>query len=95
MTSLTKYLNQTPSWNTSTPGTTPAGTNELGYLSPDEYETAWQTYTEPDNLTPARTGGRQPPAGTSTLTFAKSDPRQTGQPQPGVDLDYVDVILAR
>ena len=31
---------------------------ELGYLSPDEYETAWHTQTEPDNLTPAPTGSR-------------------------------------
>lgn len=35
------------------------------------------------------------PAGTSTLTFAKSDPNQPGQPRPGVvDLDYVDVIAS-
>jgi putative transposase len=26
---------------------------ELGYRSPDEYETTWHTDTEPDNLTPA------------------------------------------
>src|SRR4030095_3981852 len=31
---------------------------ELGYQSPDEYETAWHTQTEPDNVTPAPTGGR-------------------------------------
>ena len=31
---------------------------ELGYRSPDEYETAWHAQTEPDNLTPAPTGGR-------------------------------------
>jgi putative transposase len=31
---------------------------ELGYQSPDEYETAWHAQTEPDNLTPAATGGR-------------------------------------
>jgi putative transposase len=31
---------------------------ELGYLSPDEYETAWHTQTEPDNLTSAPTGDR-------------------------------------
>jgi putative transposase len=31
---------------------------ELGYLSPDEYETAWHIQTDPDNLTPAPTGGR-------------------------------------
>ena len=31
---------------------------ELGYLSPDEYETAWHTQTKPDNLTPAPTRGR-------------------------------------
>jgi putative transposase len=31
---------------------------ELGYLSPDEYETAWHAQAEPDNLTPAPTGGR-------------------------------------
>jgi transposase InsO family protein len=31
---------------------------ELGYLSPDEYETAWPAQIEPDNLTPAPTGGR-------------------------------------
>jgi transposase InsO family protein len=31
---------------------------ELRYLSPDEYETAWHTQTEPDNLAPAPTGGR-------------------------------------
>ena len=31
---------------------------ELGYLSPDEYETAWLAQTEPDTLTPASTGGR-------------------------------------
>ena len=31
---------------------------ELGYLSPDEYETAWHARTEPANLTPAPTGGR-------------------------------------
>jgi len=31
---------------------------ELGYLSPDEYETAWHAQTEPDNLTPAPTGSR-------------------------------------
>jgi Concanavalin A-like lectin/glucanases superfamily len=36
----------------------------------------------------------QLPAGTSTLTLAKGDPAQPGQPQPGtVDLDYVDVSL--
>jgi len=34
------------------------------------------------------------PAGTSTVTLAKGDPSQPGQPQPGtVDLDYVDVTL--
>jgi putative transposase len=35
---------------------------ELGYLSPDEYETAWHTLqasqTEPTIVTPAPTGGR-------------------------------------
>ncbi|MDI6105952.1 IS3 family transposase, partial [Actinoplanes sp. NEAU-A12] len=31
---------------------------ELGYLSPDEYETAWHAQTEPDNLTPAPAGSR-------------------------------------
>jgi hypothetical protein len=31
---------------------------ELGYRSPDEYETAWHAQTEPDNLAPAPTGGR-------------------------------------
>ena len=31
---------------------------ELGWLSPDEYETAWHAQTEPDNLTPAPTGSR-------------------------------------
>ncbi|WP_433077755.1 IS3 family transposase [Dactylosporangium sp. CA-052675] len=31
---------------------------DLGYRSPDEYETAWHAQTEPDNLTPAPTGGR-------------------------------------
>ena len=31
---------------------------ELGYLSPDEYETAWHAHAEPDNLTPAPTGSR-------------------------------------
>ncbi|MEV0568550.1 IS3 family transposase [Dactylosporangium sp. NPDC050588] len=31
---------------------------ELGYRSPDEYETAWHALNEPDNLTPAPTGGR-------------------------------------
>ncbi|RSM35737.1 hypothetical protein DMA12_43290 [Amycolatopsis balhimycina DSM 5908] len=31
---------------------------ELGYLSPDEFETTWHACTEPDNLTPAPTGGR-------------------------------------
>jgi len=31
---------------------------ELGYLSPDEYESAWHTQTEPDDLTPAPTGSR-------------------------------------
>jgi transposase InsO family protein len=35
---------------------------ELGYLSPDEYETAWHhqqtNHAEPDNVTPAPTGGR-------------------------------------
>lgn len=35
------------------------------------------------------------PAGASTLTLAKGDPAQPGQPQPGtVDLDFVDVSLA-
>ena len=31
---------------------------ELGYLSPDEYETTWHAHAEPDNVTPAPTGGR-------------------------------------
>ena len=31
---------------------------ELGYLSPDEYETAWHAQNQPDNLAPAPTGGR-------------------------------------
>ena len=31
---------------------------ELGYLSPDEYETTWHTQTEPDSLTHAPTGSR-------------------------------------
>jgi hypothetical protein len=31
---------------------------ELGYLSPDEYETAWHDPAEPDNLAPAPTGSR-------------------------------------
>ncbi|GAA3268740.1 hypothetical protein GCM10020218_008390 [Dactylosporangium vinaceum] len=31
---------------------------ELGYQSPDEYETAWHAQNEPDNLTPVPTGGR-------------------------------------
>jgi transposase InsO family protein len=31
---------------------------DLGYRSPDEYETAWRAQTEPDNLSPAPTGGR-------------------------------------
>nr|WP_245577374.1 IS3 family transposase [Actinoplanes globisporus] len=31
---------------------------ELGYLSPDEYETTWHAQTAPDNLTRAPTGGR-------------------------------------
>ncbi len=31
---------------------------ELGYQSPDEYETAWHAQTEPDNFIPAPTGSR-------------------------------------
>ncbi|MGI5182366.1 IS3 family transposase [Dactylosporangium sp. CA-152071] len=31
---------------------------DLGYRSPVEYEAAWHTHAEPDNLTPAPTGGR-------------------------------------
>ncbi|WP_238006416.1 integrase core domain-containing protein [Dactylosporangium sp. AC04546] len=31
---------------------------ELGYRSPDEYETAWHRQTKPENLTTAPAGGR-------------------------------------